>query len=148
MGIANAARRSALIGAGISALLVIATPLVASAAPPAQPHIRARPASVMVNHPVSLRGAGFQANTAVELTECSKTNWIAPQQFCSTGNSRSVRTDHRGAFVVSFVMDLCPKSTPATGPVTERTCYVGEVEPKGVDTLELVGAAKVTVTYP
>ena len=145
---ANSARRSALIGACAGALFVLVSALPAGADARTDPHIRAQPASVMVNHAVSLHGVGFPARTVVRLTECSRTHWIAPQQFCSTGNSRSVRTDHRGAFVTSFVMDLCPKSRPATGPVTARTCYVGEVEPTGVDTLELVGAAKITVTYP
>ena len=141
-------RRLALIGGGICALLVLTSPLAASAGAQTDPHIRAHPGSVMVNHAVSLRGFGFPSNAAVQLTECSRPSWIAPQQVCSTGNSRTVRTDRRGAFVASFVMDLCPKSKPSSGPVTARTCYVGEVKPTGVDTLELVGAVKVTVTYP
>ena len=141
-------RRAALLGAGIAALLVVATPWAASANAVAGPRIVANPNNVMVNSAVSLHGTGFGADTVVQLTECSRTSWIVPQQFCSKGNTRSVRTNRRGAFVTSFTMNLCPQSKPSTGPVTQRTCYVGEIKPSGVDTVQLVGAAKITVTYP
>ncbi len=32
--------------------------------------------------------------------------------------------------------------------LTEEKCCIGEPHPSGVDTIALVGAAKVTVTYP
>ena len=32
--------------------------------------------------------------------------------------------------------------------MTEETCYIGEPHPRGIDTVALIGAAKITVTYP
>jgi len=31
--------------------------------------------------------------------------------------------------------------------VTEETCYIGEPQPNGIDTIGLLGAAKITATY-
>jgi hypothetical protein len=55
-------------------------------------------------------------------------------------------TDARGRFVTFFFVELCPEG--ASGEiVTERTCYIGEPQPRE-DSTALVGAVRITVTYP
>lgn len=109
------------------------------------PKIDARPRSVMVNATARLKGSGFPASTVVELTECGHTFWLAPSDPC-IGREQAVTTDRRGRFRATFQVGLCPEGEPGRMP-TERSCYVGELV-SGEDTGSLVGAAKITVSYP
>jgi hypothetical protein len=59
-----------------------------------------------------------------------------------------VMTGPRGHFSTSFTVALCPREVPPKPPVTRETCYIGEPQITGEDTIGLVGAAKITVTYP
>ena len=52
----------------------------------------------------------------------------------------------KGRFETTFDVGLCPEGEPH-GKLTQRVCYVGELR-LGEDTGELVGAAKLIVTYP
>ena len=109
--------------------------------------IVARPANLMVNGTTQLTGTGFPARSRVVLSECGATNWIAPRDPCDTTNTVTVTTGGGGGFTTPFKVQLCPRST-VTSPVTEETCYIGEIHPSGIDTIALLGAAKVIVTYP
>ena len=56
-------------------------------------------------------------------------------------------TNASGGFKAAFTVTLCPDGVRGPEPTSE-ICYIGERKPSGVDTVKLVGAAKVTVTYP
>jgi hypothetical protein len=99
----------------------------------------------MVNATTTLKGAGFPANSVVELAECGRTFWLAPSYPCLE-HEQAVTTDRHGRFRATFTAGLCPEGEPGKMP-TERTCYIGELV-SGEDTGSLVGAAKITVSYP
>lgn len=132
-------RAFAAVGIGASVLTLLAQPAAA-----AGPHITARPRTVMVNHSTRLVGTGFPAHTAITLQECGVTTWLVMQPVCSPGTVE-VTTNAAGRFTTSFNVTLCPD---ASGPATRKSCYIGEPKPQGVDTIHLVGAVKITVTYP
>jgi hypothetical protein len=111
------------------------------------PHIVARPVDVMVDKPVALHGTGFPRNRSLVLTECSQTEWSVPQNPCLSDNQVTVHTNGAGAFLTSMKAEICPATTPPP-PQTERTCYIGVAHPSGVDTMTLVGAAKIVVSWP
>jgi hypothetical protein len=113
-----------------------------------KPRIVASPNNVMVNTKIHLAGTGFPARTKLKIEECSASNWVVPQNPCDTGNTISVVTDRHGRFGATFTAELCPRSNTAAKPVTKQTCYIGNPEPRGIDTMTLVGAARITVTYP
>jgi hypothetical protein len=114
----------------------------------AGPHIVARPDNVMVNATTTLTGRGFPPKTKVALAECGAASWIAPQDPCDTANTVTVTTNLAGGFSTPFKVQLCPRTAPPVPPVTKETCYIGEPHPTGIDTIALLGASKVTVTYP
>jgi hypothetical protein len=99
----------------------------------------------MVNATTTLKGAGFPANSVIELAECGRTFWLAPSYPCLE-HEQAVTTDRHGRFRATFTAGLCPEGEPGKMP-TERTCYIGELV-SGEDTGSLVGAAKITVSYP
>jgi hypothetical protein len=110
------------------------------------PHIVAKPNNLMVNTKTTLTGSGFPAKTKLTIAECPGTNWIVPQNPCVKNNAVSVVTDSRGRFTRQFRVELCGGKR---GPEpTSQICYIGDPHPEGVDTITLIGAAKVTVTYP
>jgi hypothetical protein len=111
-----------------------------------QPAITATPSSVMVNAKTRLVGRHFAPNTVLALRECGRTFWLAPAHPCNTANAVSVKTNARGAFALRFKVELCPEGAAGEHP-TERICYVGALE-TGEDTGTLVGAARISVTYP
>ena len=146
-------RSSRVLGAAlvvcVSMLAAGAMPAPAGAVSTTPPHIVAKPNNAMVNTKISLTGTGFAAHTKLVVKECSSTNWVVVAQHpCDTDNTISVTTDRHGRFTSRFKLELCPRSNPGPGPVTKETCYIGNPQPRGVDTITLVGAAKVTVTYP
>jgi hypothetical protein len=133
----------------ISALTVGVLSAEASAVSSTPPRIVAKPNNVMVNTKVTLTGAGFAARTKLAIEECSTRGWVVVAQHpCVSDNKISVVTDAHGRFTHKFKVELCPRSTTGSGPATEETCYIGSPHPQGVDTISLVGAARVTVTYP
>jgi hypothetical protein len=112
------------------------------------PKIKAMPKSVMVNQSTILTGRGFPANSTILLRECSATSWIVPQEPCLSPGEE-VTTNAAGAFKSSFTVGLCPAPPlPPGKPVTRRKCFIGEPKPFGEDQVELVGAAKIIVTFP
>ena len=127
------------LGLAATVCVVLAQPAGASG-----PQITAKPRSVMVNQSTHLVGTGFPAHTAVTLQECGMPTWVVMQQVCSPGTV-TVTTNAAGRFATPFVVKLCPD---ASGPATRKTCYIGEPKPQGIDTIHLVGAVKITVTYP
>jgi hypothetical protein len=110
------------------------------------PHITARPTDVMVNSPVALHGTGFPPAATLRLQECSMKNWIVPENPCLTANSVTVTTNSRGGFTTAMKALICPAITPPVA--TQRTCYIGVPKPSGVDTVTLVGAARIVVSWP
>jgi hypothetical protein len=112
------------------------------------PHIAANPRSVMVTKTTMLTGKGFPANSLIHLQECGATAWIIPQNECDTSNEVTVMTDHKGRFTTPFQVQLCPRELPPKPPVTRETCFIGEPQVTGEDTAGLLGAVKITVTYP
>lgn len=118
----------------------------ASAASATPPHIVAKPDNLMVNTKTTLTGTGFPKNTKLTIAECSTTFWIVPTDPCVHTNQISVRTDAHGRFTGQLRVVLCGGKR---GPEpTSQICYIGEPRPKGIDTMRLVGVAKITVTYP
>ena len=118
----------------------------ASAATAAAPHIVAKPTHVMVNQQVALQGRGFAPDVSLTLLECSETHWIAPKNPCLSDNSITVHTTASGAFRARMKAEICPAAS--SPPQTERTCYIGVPHPTGVDTVQLVGAARIVVSWP
>ncbi len=138
--IAGWAMACVLIGAG-------AGPVAAASAQPAGPHIVAKPNNVMVNTATQLTGTGFAPNRTLTIEECSAKNWVVVVSHpCVASSAISVTTDSHGHFTHSFTITLCGGKR---GPFpTSQVCYVGNPQPKGIDTMKLVGAARVIVTYP
>jgi hypothetical protein len=125
----------------VCSLVSFAEPAFASA-----PHIVARPVDVMVNQAVALRGTGFAPRSTLVLTECSQTNWVVPQNPCLQDNRVTVTTNRSGGFRTSMKAGVCPAVSPPQR--TERTCYIGVARPSGIDTIRLVGAARIVVSWP
>jgi hypothetical protein len=111
------------------------------------PHIKAQPDNAMVNTSIALTGRMFRANSTFTIKECSMTAWIAPQDPCSTNNAVSVTTNNHGRFKASFKAEVCAGGQRGQEP-TSVICYLGHPQPTGVDTIALVGATRITVTYP
>ena len=118
----------------------------AGAVSPTPPRIAASPNDLMVNTDTTLTGTGFAKHANLIIEECSRTNWVVMGNPCIGSNHVSVTTDAHGKFVTQFRVVLCGGRR---GPEpTSQICYIGHPRPNGVDTERLVGAAKVTVTYP
>jgi hypothetical protein len=137
---------------GCVAVLMLAAPLGTLASPAAAvttrpPVITAKPNNVMVNQHTNLIGRGFPRFATLRLAECSKTNWVVPAKPCDKGNSILVRTDGKGSFVTGFKVEACNGARASTKGLAER-CYIGVPKPSGVDTVRLVGAARIVVTFP
>lgn len=140
------ASRKAIGCAALAASALVTAAAAASVqAQTRQPKISARPSTLMVNATTTLKGSGFPANTVIQLRECGRTFWLAPAYPC-TANEASVTTDRSGRFRTTFEVGLCPEGEPGKMP-NERICYVGQLL-TGEDTGSLVGAARITVTYP
>ena len=121
----------------------------AGATSPTPPRIVAKPNNVMVNTEITLTGTGFASRAKLSIMECGSRGWVVVAQHpCVTDNKISVVTDAHGRFTHKFKVELCPRTSAGTGPVTQETCYIGNPHPEGIDTISLIGAAKVTVTYP
>jgi len=142
----NIARGALAIFVAALAPTMLATGAGAVSATP--PRIVATPNNVMVNTTVSLVGTGFPAHAKLVIKECGQTTWVVTQKPCDTNNTINVVTDAHGRFAARFKVELCPRTGTSTGPITRETCYIGNPRPSGVDTIRLVGAAKVIVTYP
>jgi hypothetical protein len=137
--------RTTIGAAGLAAALIVALALPALAA--TSPHIVATPHSAMVNSTISLSGHGFPAHAKLTIAECSSTNWLVITQPCDTDNTIVVHTDRHGRFTSSFTVELCPRLNSG-GHRTRQKCFIGNPQPQGVDTITLVGAARIIVTYP
>ena len=135
--------------AGGIALAAMPLPSAAAAVrqSPTPPHIIARPDNVMVLQPIRLVGTGFNPNSTLTIKECSQTNWVVNQNPCDTDNVIHVTTNANGGWRGRMKAELCPAAVAAT-PQPAETCYVGNPVPAGLDTIRLVGAARITVTYP
>ncbi len=134
----------AAVLAGAAAAVALAAPAAAVAT---APHIKATPDNLMVNTTTVLTGRGFPAHTTIDLAECGATTWTVPQDACA-GGGITVTTGGGGGFTATYRVSVCPRLHHGGGPVTRVTCYIGEPRPSGVDTVTLVGAVKVIVTYP
>ncbi len=139
--LSNRIVRAALVTSAVAAVAAA----VAAQAQAKQPRITARPHSVMVRTTATLKGSGFPANAVIQLAECGRTFWIDPSDPCIEGE-KTVTTDSKGRFRTTFQVGLCPEGESGKMP-TSSTCYIGELV-AGEDTGSLVGAAKITVTYP
>ena len=144
----NRLRSCAMGGAAMiaAASFGLALPAPVLAARAASPSITATPSNLMVNWKTVLKGSGFTPNSKVHLEECGATGWPVPQNPCVAKSKIAVTTDANGAFKTSFVARVC--NGRSHGVVTTKICYIGEEKPSGVDTITLVGAVKVFVTYP
>jgi hypothetical protein len=144
-------RRFASAVAGLGMAAAVAGGLAAQAAPGrigSTPHISLRPNHVMVNGTTMLSGTGFPPSSMVRVEECGRTAWIVPEEPCDSTNAVTVMSNSAGRFATAFEAQLCPRELPPKPPVTREKCYIGEPRPTGEDTVGLVGAAKIIVTYP
>ncbi|HEV2373070.1 MAG TPA: neocarzinostatin apoprotein domain-containing protein [Streptosporangiaceae bacterium] len=133
--------------AATSAFLMIAASVPAQAAIKAGPHIVANPNNLMVNTVTNLTGSGFKPATTYTVQECSKTIWVVGQKPCATSNTVTVTTNASGGFKTRMTAVVCPKVSSARRGFSE-TCYIGVPKPAGLDSIKLIGAAKITVTGP
>jgi hypothetical protein len=133
----------ATLAGGLTLAMVPVT--LAGATP--TPHISAHPNSVMVNTDTTLVGKHFQPDTSLTLAECSQKNWVAPRNPCNTTNTVTVTTDTKGGFDTGFKVETCPGGVNK-GPGFSERCFIGVPTPSGVDTVDLVGAVRITVTGP
>jgi hypothetical protein len=120
----------------------------ATAASTTPPRIVAKPNNAMVNTKIVLTGRGFAARATLAIMECSNKGWVVVQRPCVSSNKISVVTDAHGGFTRKFRVELCPRSQSGAGPATKETCYIGNPHPEGIDTMSLLGAVRITVTYP
>jgi hypothetical protein len=134
-----------LAGCSLAAAVLALIPAQPAFAGAKGPKITARPRSVMVNTETTLKGRGFPASSTIELRECGRTFWLDPEDPCLEGG-KSVMTDSKGKFTTSFSVGLCPEGEPTKKP-TQRVCWIGELV-SGEDTGQLVGAARLVVSYP
>jgi len=162
---------AAMIVAGAGLTVVAASASAGPARGPGAPisrapRIVARPGSVMVNTKTELSGSGFLPHRRLTIWECSARGWIVPRRVCNHRNALRVRTNGSGRFKASLVALVCPlamhvmATVAARGDVPvepaasrfaagfARTCYVGVPTIRGVDTVTLAGAARITVTGP
>lgn len=91
---------------------------------------------------VSLTGSGFDPATTYTVKECGDLSWAVPLDPCALTNPTTVTTDASGGFTTPFTVAICP--LPSTISIA-ASCYVGVALPSGVDTIGLVGAAKIEV---
>jgi len=142
--------RQYLLGGAAAALLAV--PLVAVATPASAvsvtpPTITAVPNNLMVNTFTTLTGKNFAPHKSITLKECSVKNWVVEvANPCDTTNAVTLTTGAKGGFTTRFQAQLCPNGT-RVGPTAVR-CFIGVPTPSGVDTIKLVGAVKIIVTYP
>lgn len=133
-----------VVSCAVAVALLLGAPAYAAGA--GTPKIKARPNKLMINAATTLKGKHFPAYTAIRLLECGKTSWLAPSDPCLEEDAKEVTTDAKGRFETSFEVGLCPEGERVKMR-TEFACYVGEVV-LGEDTGELVGAARLLVSYP
>lgn len=134
-------RPLALSVTALATLAVTAVPAAAAGAP----KVKAKPHEVMVNTSTTLTGRHFPANSTITISECGSTSWLAPSDPCLRERDVTVTTDAKGRFETTFDAGVCEGKM--TKRPTERICWVGELV-TGEDNGELVGAAKLRVTYP
>ena len=111
------------------------------------PHISAHPNNLMVNTATNLVGKNFAPSTTYTVKECGSKNWIVPQNPCDSTNSIVVTTNRHGQFKSSFTAQTCPSGGDSS-PGFAQKCFIGIPTPSGVDTMNLVGAVRITVTGP
>jgi hypothetical protein len=100
----------------------------------------------MVNSNTNLTGSGFAARRTLTIAECSTTHWVVTTNPCQRGNRVTIVTNAQGGFVRVYGVELCDGKR---GPYpTSQVCYIGHPHPTGIDTMVLLGAVKVIVTYP
>ena len=110
------------------------------------PKVHAKPHKAMVRQTITLKGAGFAPSSTVRIAECSKEFWLAPTQPCLEEDAKEVVTNTKGKFETPFEVGVCPEAERTKRP-TQVVCYVGVLR-FGEDTGELVGGARVLVSYP
>jgi hypothetical protein len=137
--------RKLLAGCSLVVIVVALAPAQSAFAGTTSPKITARPHRLMVDTETTLKGRGFPANSTIDLRECGRTFWLDPEDPCLEGG-KSVTTDAKGKFTTPFSVGLCPEGEPTKKP-TQRVCWVGELV-NGEDTGQLVGAARLIVSYP
>jgi hypothetical protein len=101
----------------------------------------------MVNTATKLIGRNFKPSTTYTVKECGMTSWSVPQNPCDSTNSIVVTTNAHGGFKSAFIVQTCPSGANSS-PGFSQTCYIGVPTPSGIDTIALVGAARITVTGP
>lgn len=144
----NARRLAALTRTAIACVALAASSgALAATASPAhrQPAIKAKPTNLMVDKSTTLTGSGWPRRAKITLRECASEAWAAPREPCLEEDLETVETNGSGRFSAAFEVGVCDGAF--SGP-TQRTCYIGEPEPSGVDTIELRGAVAIQVSYP
>jgi hypothetical protein len=137
---------AAVVAGGLGFALLTAGAGAAAAVTPLPPTISVNPNNVMVNTNTTVTGHNFKPRSTVVLTECSKTNWIAPQNPCDTNNGVTVTTNSLGGFRTLMKVETCLGVAVPAG--VSEVCYIGVVHPAGVDTIVLQPHAKIVVTFP
>jgi hypothetical protein len=144
-----------IVGAGSVALAASAYMLPPPVAIKAKHHpkIVAKPNHVRVNKSATLTGSGFKPHAKLVLNECAAVAWVVPKQVCNHRNAVHVRTGPHGGFHVKMKVRLCPRGTQPQVRVLEPAgfvvhCFIGVPRIGGVDTENLTGAVRISVTGP
>jgi hypothetical protein len=130
----------------LAATIAFAAGAAAPAGAASAPKIHAKPRKLMVNTDTTLKGAGFAPDERLQIGECGRTFWLAPSTPCLEEDVVEVTTNAKGRFETAFRAGVCPEGERKGGR-TEVVCYVGALS-FGEDSGELVGAAKILVSYP
>jgi hypothetical protein len=109
--------------------------------------IAAKPSALVVNETTMLEGTDFPANERIVLRECPKMAYgpdpMPAYKHPCDPTTKTVETDASGTFTVAFQVRSCLPNEQQ--PKRATKCYVGEYI-KGVDTIMLIGAVKLTVS--
>jgi hypothetical protein len=144
----SVSRRFAVGAVAVAAMTFVMLPSAAAKQPAPAPHITVTPNNVMFDATVTLVGKHFAPNTNLHLRECGAKSWVVTEHACSKGHTK-VKTDNYGGFTTPFDVSICPMIRDWPGhPINERRCFVGDPTPSGVDTINLIGHARVIITYP
>ncbi len=107
------------------------------------PQIAANPSrNIPAGTTTTLTGSGFAPNATYRVAECSQTSWTVTQNPCVAANGIDVTTNGAGGFTHAFTVEPC--TVPSASTV--ETCFIGVPMVSGVDTIELVAPARITVS--
>ncbi|MDQ1392868.1 MAG: Neocarzinostatin family [Acidimicrobiaceae bacterium] len=106
------------------------------------PQIAANPSrNIPAGTVTTLTGSGFAPNATYHVAECSQTGWMVTQNPCVAANAIDVTTNGAGGFTHPLTVEPC--TVPSASTI--ETCFIGVPMVSGIDTIQLVAPARITV---